>query len=448
MGSPLTGRLGTLSAFLLAPAFVLAVLAIVIGLRRPIMLLVAYAAVIPYGSGISVPVGLPPAFGSMSTLLGLAASVGIVAHLSIARRRALRLLPALPVWAMFLGFAILTFSWSVAPDMTRSELLVLGSLVVLYAVTALLEVTPRDLRAVEHGIVLGGAVGAVWGIVLFARDGLGSAVEGIPRLELPAGGGEMGDPNIAAAILLLPLVVAVGRGIRARSGPLRVAYLSAAALTATALLLTGSRGGLVAAIVALVVLAVSDERRGALVGVAAAAVITAAIVFTMTPDVLQDRLQEVHSTGRTDIWRNGLAACPEHCLTGSGWGSFPEIHEERLLRDHDARGRLLRFEPHSIWVGTLVEGGVVALALLVTGLAVTAASLLRLRPQRRGPPLAGLVGLVITNSFLGNLAFKYFWLVLIYATMTVLAHGPGQERRTAAHDAPVEQVPMLASGGA
>jgi O-antigen ligase len=81
----------------------------------------------------------------------------------------------------------------------------------------------------------------------------------------------------------------------------------------------------------------------------------------------------------------------------------------------------------------VVEGGIPGTLLLLAVLFVTVRELLRLPAVVRGPPLGAVVGLLVTQTFLGNLDFKYFWLVLIYTAMVVQLHAaaPATTRRTA-----------------
>jgi hypothetical protein len=72
--------------------------------------------------------------------------------------------------------------------------------------------------------------------------------------------------------------------------------------------------------------------------------------------------------------------------------------------------------------------GVLGLLLVVLGLSTALVGALRLPPAMRGPPVAALLGTVVSSFFLSNLEFKFFWAVLAYVAIctTVAA---GQERR-------------------
>lgn len=418
-------------ALLLTPLLPLLALAVIVGLRYPMWLLAVYAAIVPWGSGYAVPLGLPPAFSSLSTLVGVAASVGIVAHLLSSRRRAQVLLPAIGLFALLLGWVALTVLWSVAPARSLEEVLALLSLIGLFAVAGLVATDERGIEIFERGIVLGGVVAGLAALVQLLTGTLADEL-GNPRFELAGGGGEGGDPNTTAAILLLPFVVAMARALRPQTDRLmRPVWLAGAGLVSLGIALTASRGGLLCAVVALSVLGWTSRLRWRMVAGVAAVLVGLALVAFLGPGALEERFTEsTGSTGRADVWRIGLVACEQRCVTGAGWGAFGVVHEEILLREPSATGHRFRFEPHNAWLGTAVEGGIPALLLLVAGIGSLAGSLRELPRERRGPPLAALAALVVTNTFLSNHDFKYFWLVLTYAA--VVATSQRRQPRRAA----------------
>jgi O-antigen ligase len=413
----------------------------VTGLRRPVLLLAAYAAIIPFGSGISVPVPFPPPFHTVSTLLGLAASGVLAASLIATSQRARIVSRAVPLWLLFLAYLTLSILWSIDAAETSANILILVSLVGLYVLVTLTQWRPRDLRLLEHGLALSGAATGIYALVLQLTGRMHLTGAGWPRLQTAGGGGEGGDPNITAATLLLPFIVTVARGIDRRQPPLtRIAYLLAAALTGIAVMLTGSRGGLLGLTVAFVALSLNERRpstRVLLILIPVGIMLTA---FLLSPGFIQSRIQNEHSSGRTDIWRTGLDGCPEVCLVGSGWATFSDVYGEQALTQPDARLDRLSIRPHSLWVRIVVEGGIPGTLLLLAVLFVTIRELLRLPAVVRGPPLGAVVGLLVTQTFLGNVDFKYFWLVLIYTAMVVQLHHPVSASRTAVAAPPLSRA--------
>jgi hypothetical protein len=391
----------------------LVLLVVVLGVRLPMAVLSVYAAVLPFGSMIRFPVGLPRPFDTLSTLVGAVAALAIVAHLLVTRHRAPVIVSAWPFWVAFLGVATLTTAWSVAQWLTLLEVVILISVIALYALAVLLRVTWADVRRIEVAAVGGAALTGLYAVYLYTTGALTTTAEGTPRFMTT--GGE-GDGNITAATLLLPLAIALQRGLepgRRRRWP----YLATVLLVLVAIALTGSRGGLLGVAAVVIVLGFNNPKRKALPLYFGGLLLAATMVLAIAPPrVLSDS-----SSGRTEMWRLAARACASYCDVGAGWATFPVVHEEVLLATPDGRGRSLRFKAHNIWIRTGVEAGWVGVVLLAAGFVMVLRDLRRLPRMRRGPPLAAVTGLIVTNMFLSNLEFKYFWLVLMYAGWCVLA---------------------------
>jgi O-antigen ligase len=150
----------------------------------------------------------------------------------------------------------------------------------------------------------------------------------------------------------------------------------------------------------------------------------AVIAFLVTPTDLRTRLTSSESTGRTEVWQVGLRSCSRYCLAGSGAETFKAVYEETLFTNTDLAGHgTASYKAHNLWLALLVEEGVAGVALLAVGFAVLFADLRRVPWARRAAPVAALVALLVSNMFLNNIGFKYFWLVVTYAGLVTLVHG-------------------------
>lgn len=416
-----------LALLALGAPFVVA--ALVLAGRYPIRgALAVYAGVVPFGSGLTLPVPLPSPFDTVSTMLGVVAVAAVAVQLALRHHRAERLLPEVAVFVLFAGVAAMTWFWSVNPSATARNLNVLLSLVALFTVVALVRGDRRDVDIVTSAIIAGGCLVSAYGLYLLATGRLAATSAGVTRFATAGGVGEGTDPNITAAALLLPLVLITTRLVRGRTP---VAMAGALLLVLTAIFLTGSRGGLIAGAAGiLTVLALERGRR--LLVYAVPIAVAGALAFTAAPAGLQGRLKEQSSTGRSDIWKVGLRGCQEHCATGSGLGTFPDVYRATLLTRFDLGGHGLKeFKAHNIWLAMVVETGFAGLLLGITGIALLLVHAGRLPRAARTGPFAGLVAVLVANLFLSNFVFKYFWLVLTYAVLAVLAEvGGGEETVT------------------
>jgi O-antigen ligase len=395
----------------------LVVSAAVVGLRSPMTVLFAlYAALVPMGSAVDLPIPLPPPFDTVSSLAGLVAAVGLAIEVLVLHRGAARWSRALPCFLVFLGWAAITIGWSIDPRTTAHELVLLASVFGIYVIVAIARIDLGQLDRIATGIVAGAVLASLYGLALLATGRGTNGDLGAPRLAIIGD-----DPNHTAAALLLPFVIAGGRML---SGPIqrRLVHAAAAVVIFAAIFLTGSRGGLVALLAgaAALVLAGPSVRQARIVlGVL---VVAGVLAVGLAPASLQARLTDPSSTGRTTIWRLGLRSCDRFCLQGSGWGTFPTVYQQEFRVAPEAGGyRSGAFRAHNIWLQALVETGIVGLAALLAAFGVALVEVLGLPRDRRGPPLAALVSLALASTLISNMTFKYFWLVLAFCALSVTA---------------------------
>lgn len=402
----------------IVPAAVPFVLVFVaIGLRRPLsVVLPAYAATVPFGSGL--PTGLPSPYSSMSSLLGLLLLAGLASRLLFGQSSPVRFPSTVAIWLLFLGVAGASAVWSVAPQLTEIGFINLASLVLLYLLLAMTVVEIGDLRRVERAIIVGGVAAAGYGLVqLLLLGGLPTGSDGVGGARF---GRDLLGANNTAAALLLPLAVALCRSATWPRLTGRVVHGGAAAVIICGIVLTGSRGGLLAAGASVLAAMLLVERgRRILVGYALSAVVVVSLVLILQPAGVGGRTDSTDSSGRTDIWKIGIKACETYCLIGSGWGTFPRVYEltQPLVPSARVLVRGTSYEPHNIWILIGVEAGLAGLVLVAAGLALTVRDAARLSPFLRAPPLTALVGTVVAGFFLSNFEYKFFWMALMYALL-------------------------------
>jgi O-antigen ligase len=415
--------------------------------RAPLRtLLPVFAFIVPVGSIVTVPLPLPSPFNSLSSLVGGMLLGALLVHLvgeRAAGRRFGRRLPAQAVlWLLFVGLSALTLLWSINPSETVSGLTILFSLVAIYILALLADVTLEELRRIELAIVLGGVVAAGYALVLLLSSGLHLFGGHTPRFASTGGAGEDAGPNETAAALLLPLAIAVGRVVdrsfRARRGWWILGSIS----IAIAITLTASRGGLVSMGLLLVALAWNEGRIRVAIFVGMCALIALIVVPQFGAAALQERLFKQSSSGRTGIWRTALEACNQHCLVGSGYETFGDAYNEAVGVSPDIMGPQLRKKAHNIWVRAMIETGLLGVLLLTAALIAQLRDLGKLPRRFRGPPLAGFLGVVAANVFLSNLGFKYFWLAMTYAGLAAVVYGA--ELDTAPMEVPRERAAVYA----
>lgn len=380
-----------------------------IGDRAPVAvhILTAYIFVVPFGSAIRLPLVRPEALATMSSALGAASAASlIVMYLSYPHRRA-QIPPIMYVWLAFLGWSALSFAWSVNPPATSSGTIVLASLILTSATIVIVRYTETDILRFESALI---ASGLVTGLIALAQLLTGTlATSGIGRSRFALIGD---DPNITAAALLLPAAAACNWAIdRSHSDRLRLFGLASAASSIFGIIMTLSRGGLVALAVVLGLLFVRafGLNKALFVGL-----LLVALVAIVDLPVEQ---RGGGSTGRSSIWGIAVLSCDDYCWFGSGWDTFPDVHEQYVLERPELGILELRYEPHNLWLGSLVELGFVAtLVLAIIALAAVISSMFV--PTRFGwTGAVGITAILVANLFVENIEFKYFWLAVAAATI-------------------------------
>lgn len=372
----------------------------------PIYLLTAYIFVVPFGSAIEIPGVRPAAIGTLSSLLGAATAAGLIGVFFLLPHRRARVPTIVFGWLGFLGWSALSYAWSVNPGGTASGAFVLASLILTSVAIVMIRYTASDLEQFELALIGSGLVTGLIGLGQLLTDNLADTGIGVGRFALVGD-----DANITAAALLLPAAAAINFLLnRVGSRRIRLFAAASAASSIFGIVLTVSRGGLLALLVVVILLLV---RRYGLKRTALICLVLGTMLVLANP--VGDR--GASSTGRSSIWGIAVLSCDDYCWFGSGWDTFPDVHEQYVLERPELGILELRFEPHNLWLGTLVELGFVAtLVLAMIALAAVASSMFT--PTRFGVTTSiGMFSILIANLFVENVEFKYFWIAVAAATI-------------------------------
>ena len=223
----------------------------------------------------------------------------------------------------------------------------------------------------------------IGGATLAAAAGILSPPPNPGAFEPARATGTIGDANELAAALVVGLFLAATIVLdRARAPLLRAACLGTAAMCLAGILLSLSRGGLVALGAASVVAVVVAGRWRAPMLAAGLALCTSAIFyFALLASVpARERVTEVGTgTGRTDLWTVGLRMVKAKPLNGVGVGNFQDASVHYLLQPgliH--RGDFIITTPkiaHNTYLQAFAEmglpGGLLFLAIVVAGAGCT-----------------------------------------------------------------------------
>lgn len=402
----------------LALAFVIIVVA---DLRAGLIVFtfMAFVEIVPFGG---------PAL-SATKLLGLLLAISWLAVIGARRNLAVDatvLRPLTYLLAGLLAWILLSTIWSKAP----SEALLALSRYALNAMLFVIIVTSVRQRSTAlwliGAFVAGTAVAALYGI---ASPGRFEADYG--RLESASL-----DPNELAAILVPSFAICLFAAIGMRRAPMvRLAAGGAALLCGATIMLTVSRGGLIALAVALLVAVVVGGRWRLqimmLVGAIAASVFIYFAGFA-SPQVVDhlesttqgsSRVQE----GRVTIWEVGWRMVKDNPLQGVGAGNFAAAAVDYVLQPgQTARSDLIVDKPavaHNTYLETLAELGIVGIALWLSLIAFCLGALFKAYRlfKRLGDEtmellsrglVAAVAGLLVADFFISDQFSKALWLLL------------------------------------
>ena len=197
---------------------------------------------------------------------------------------------------------------------------------------------------------------------------------GGPRAD--AGAGAFGDNNDLARVLVLS--VPLWWALAARGAPAWSRAIAAAGCMASllAIVCTFSRGGFLALLVAVGVIAFSYslwwQRAAVFLGFVVVLVVLAPQPYLDRIATIAQPMADVSFRERTEIWRQGTEIGLAHALLGEGPGMFQQP---------DPRTATTRRAPHNIFVELIAEVGIVGLAVFIW---ILIAALLSLHRVRRG----------------------------------------------------------------
>jgi O-antigen ligase len=413
---------------LLAPAVALALLAVPLLLVRPVAVLVlATIAEFANLSTVAAGNGLP---GGETAALVFSALAALLAW----RRGQLR-----PGWSPLVVVALLYLlaqavsalaNQNIDPSLTPAAGNETNLIAVLETAKALLWplvvgvlllVRGRAPQAMARAIALTLAVLAALTMVQEFAIGNGSSLAGLSNVPLVAdvGGatarhaGPQGDANFWGRVLVLGLPFALSLAQMARRASERLGWFAAAAAICGGIVLTGSRGALLAAFLVALVWALLAGGRWAK-AVLFAPVAGALALFvpgvgsrlaTLSLLGTSDGLEVVDPSleGRLAAQRVASEVLVDHPVLGVGPGNFLAVTQAYL-------GRLgldtLPLAPHNQYLEAAAEGGLLGLTawLLLLGGGILVALRARLLARSGGPAVAREAPLPLSNAVLAALA--------------------------------------------
>jgi O-antigen ligase len=270
--------------------------------------------------------------------------------------RLLTMLVALLVWLT------LSLVWADDLSLAAKDLWRWYVLLMIFVITITTVTTQRALRWVLFALI----GGAVLSILIGVADGsFTGTADGAARLE-----GGAGDPNYLAASIVACSIVAVSLLAIPIKLLARWGIGLALVILVVGLVMSGSRGGFLAAGGGIVTAFIVFKYRRAYVLAATAVILgMGALAFLNVPDAWERVTDFDEDNGRSSLWTVGARMWEDEPVTGVGLNNFV-VHSADYVREP---GTLENTElvverphvPHNTYLQVLAEAGIVGLILFV-----------------------------------------------------------------------------------
>lgn len=379
---------------------------------------IGIAAILSAAYFICMPLSIVELPGGISLLKAVSYVLGLVLviKLFIGRER-LQLNSMHSFLAIYVVYSI--FSWFLIQ--TENAFVIFRGLLETSMIFAMITVrvyNKREENLLIHSWILVGLVTTV-SVLLGQTAQTGEA----GRVTLYLGGGAE-DPNQLCGYFILPMLCCLKK-LRRDRWVRSLLYLALVVLMGYCVILTGSRGGLlavVAALAAYVLFAVPGwaNRLKAAVAMALLASVFWTVAVPLLPQETQERftienIVEGRGTGRYDIWAaivEGASKDDFGMLFGYGFGATQQFVESSGRENTVAHNHWLQIWSDQGFLGAAIFGLCFLFALI--------------RNWRRHPYLvAAMLGmLVLSMSLTMYPTYKPFWNVLMMAAINV---EPGRE---------------------
>jgi len=270
-----------------------------------------------------------------------------------------------------------------------------------------------------------------------------------------------GNSNDLAALTFFPLALSIAVALTEKPGWIRKAALAGCGVLPLIILLTQSRGALIALVATGLIFFTTysrGKRMRALLGAAAIGV----VILPFVPKSAWDRFAgmkaltstatisnadaEGSAEARYAIWRVARAIVAENPVAGIGLGAYPRAHATYAPRVGVPVAALGFRDTHSTYLNVAAETGLPGLFLFLATIASVAIPTDRVRRLAKGTPRAvqllalelGLLAFLLAGVFgsFGKLSFLYIQLALMWAIADVTkrelaagAVGPGARSR-------------------
>jgi O-antigen ligase len=432
----LASGVGGEAGVIVAVGIALAPIALYVALRYPLIFpFPLYLALVPYDQILQ----LGSTGVTITRIAGLVSGAALLFHMLVSRR-----VVAPPrgwyAWAAVVLWMALTALWTIDPPETGRVLAISLQSFALFTILAFYPIRPVELKVTLWAIVAS-ALGTAF--LIFHFYSLGYRLGG-NRITIANLAGAIVDPNHLAANFMLPIAVVLASIVCARRFRSGLALVPVFGVLATGILLSGSRGGLIACAVVPLYLAARARRLWAMLLGGGIVLALSFLVPTAWERFADPTLGA--GSGRLGVWHIGLHALHDHWIIGAGIGAFPAAYDQAFLSEYTRVFDGWYRPSHNLLLGASVELGVIGLALILVAWYLTVRDV-RTVPQTsefypaRLAAETALIALFVVALLVDALLFKYVWFAFAFAAMVRNASRSEIQTRPAVGGGPGESAP-------
>lgn len=319
------------------------------------------------------------------------------------------------LWFIFMCFSYL---WCTSPFYWESFIIIYLGQIALLISLELVNVHDINFKMIDNGLILTGCIASY--ILISSPSTSMFTDEG--RRTIMINGTSL-DPNIVAATIILGLHIATNFFFTSSNKFLKILYASSSMLMLYGILLTGSRGALIAFFISYTLKLflegrVSHKIRKKSIYMVLFGIIAFFIMASILPsDLIESRFskdvilglneREEGSHNRYDIWLSSIDLFSMNPILGVGCGNF--INSIALVYSRQCAA-------HNLYILLLIEGGIIGF-LLFTKYIYTIWK--KLKKHHDFLTISLLVATLLMSLSLDAIPYKFFWITLIYCRLQI-----------------------------
>lgn len=342
--------------------------------------------------------------------------VGVIMLETIGLRKKLKLQIFMVFVFLYWAHYAMGIFWSIAPATTFFAVISMGNLIALLFVLSIRDYTKTEFKlmkiaSIASALFLSFQMMLSSSDVVFGRGSIG--INGVYV-----------DPNDLSAAFIIPWIVSLDYILKnntkkSTKGILLIGFF----IMGYGLLLTGSRGGLLAIITSTLVfmtlnskLSIKKKLWGMLVG-STLSILLYKLVFEFLPRDVKMRLSidavtQSGGSGRTEIISNALSYFsslePLHLLVGNGLSTFTTVYESQFF---------ITMASHNLFLQTLLDGGVIGLILVFMMFSYFSWYAIK---TKNWLGLAILLGTIVMSFGIETWNKKFLWNAMFFTVITVI----------------------------